>query len=259
MPRATVPVRSLILSVTALVLLPAAAAAQPALPTGAPQSGKATESTPATYTLAAKTAGVLTVAVQGANDLELRLLDSDGQAVQGGTSDQDLNGSSGTELLSATITEAGTYKLEVRVLSGGDSTFQISSSFLSFPPFARPADPDRRPSQARALVAGKPHEDSLDSDAGDTWDWFVFKVAEAGTLAIITRQVGEGDADLQLEVFLNNDFATPADRSDQDQQGNAANESVTIAVEAGQSVHVRVSSPFSNIKARYRLQSSLIK
>ena len=246
------------LTITALAV-PALAAAQSPLPMGAPQAGKASGSAAAVYTVAAKTAGVITVAVQGTGDLSITLLDADGQAVQGGSSDQDLNGSEGTELLSATLTEAGAYRVEVRVLGSGDSTFQIAGSYLAFPPFARPADPDKRPTQARALVAGKPHEDSLDSAAGDAWDWFVFKVAESGTLAIITRQIGEGDADLVLEVFTNNDFANASDRSDQDQQGNSANESLTIAVEAGQSVHVRVSSAFNRIAAKYRLQSSLIK
>jgi hypothetical protein len=243
----------------AALSLPALAAAQPALPMGNPQQGKASGNAAAVYTVAAKTAGVLTVAVQGSGDLAIALLDADGQTVQGGTADQDLNGSEGTELLSATLTEPGAYRVEVRVLGSGDSTFQIAGSFLAFPPFARPADPDKRPSQARALEVGKTHEDSLDSDSGDQWDWFVFKIAEAGTLTLVTRLAGEGEADLVLEVFTNNDFANAAERSDQDQQGNSANESVTISVTAGQSVHVRVSSAFGRVSAKYRLQSGLIK
>lgn len=243
----------------AALLLPATAHAQAALPMGNPAQGTASGQTPAVYTFVAKTAGVISVAVQGTGDLNLVLLDADGQAVPNGSSDQDLNGSEGTELLSTTITEGGTYKLEVRVLGSGSSTFQIAGAFLAFPPFARPADPDKRPSSARAVVPGKPVEDTLDTNTGDLWDWFVFKITETGTLALITRGVGDGDADLVLEAFLDGKFDSPAERSDQDQQGNSANESVTLAVNAGQTVHVKVSSAFGRVAAKYRLTSSLIK
>ncbi|MEZ5320047.1 MAG: PPC domain-containing protein [Vicinamibacterales bacterium] len=251
--------RVLVLPAAALLLLVSRPAdAQTALPMGAPQNGTASGQTPAVYTFTAKTAGVLSVAVQGTDDLQLVLRDGDGQQVRDGVSDRDLYGSPGTELLSTTLTEAGTYKVSVELLGGGQSTFKIAASFLSFPAFERPADPDKRPSNATALEIGKTHEDTLDSDQGDAWDWFVFKVTEAGTLALITRVDGD-DTDLMLEAYIDGDFSRPVDSSDQDQQGNAGNESVTIAVKAGQTVHVKVAGAFSSVKGAYRLQSSLIK
>ncbi|MGD9904597.1 MAG: PPC domain-containing protein [Vicinamibacterales bacterium] len=225
------------------------------LPMGAPAQGKV-GGEPTEYVVAAKTAGVLSVAVQGTSDLSLQLVDEDGQVMPDGSTDRDMNGNEGTELLSVTLTQPGTYRLRVR--SNGDGgTFQIAGSFMSFPPFQRPGDPDGRPRSAKPAQVGKAFEDGLDPSAGDNWDWWVLKAPEAGTLTVVTRQVGSDDApDLVLEIYTDGDFGDAKDRSDQDLQGNSANESTTVQVTAGQSVHVKVSSNFGRT-AKYRLSSSL--
>ncbi len=234
-------------------------AAQTALPLGTPQQGKVSSESPVEYTVVAKTAGLLGVALQGDGDLAFSVADEDGQTLPDGNVDRDLNGSEGTEMVSLLIPEPGTYKVRVRVQGGSASTFTIGGSWLAFPPFARASsDPDRRPRQARAIVVGKAHEDSLNSEAGDSWDWFVLKPAQAGTLAIVTRRLGDGDSDLVLEVYADGDFSKPTDRSDQDLQGNNANESVTVNVNAGQAVHVKVAGTFGRTNTKYRLSSSLI-
>jgi hypothetical protein len=242
-------------SIVAAMAASMAGQAPAPLPMGAPAQGKVSDG-PVEYAVAAKTAGVLSVAVQGTSDLSLQLIDEDGQVMPDGSTDRDLNGNEGTELLSATITEPGAYRLRVR--SGGSGgTFQIAGSFMSFPAFQRPADPDRRPAMAKTGPVGKALEDGLDPGAGDNWDWWVLKAPEAGTLTVVTRAVGTGDApDLVLEVFTEGDFADAKDRSDQDLQGNSASESATVQVTAGQAVHVKVSSNFSKA-AKYRLSSSL--
>lgn len=228
------------------------------LPMGTPQPGTATDK-PTEYTVAAKTAGVLTVAVQGSGDLMIQVVDSDGQQLQDGSSDRDLNGNEGTELASVTITEAGTYRVRVRAQgSNSNSTYQISGSFLSFPLFARAGDPDGRPGGAKAVQIGRAYEDVLDPSKGDNWDWFVFKATEAGTLTVVTRQSGTGEApDLILSIYSGGEFGTALDQSDQDLQNNTANESVTLNVTAGQTVHVKVTSNFSSRVSNYRLSSSL--
>ena len=251
--------RSALLAFALLAVATASTRAQapaPALPMGTPQQGKAADA-PVEYSVVAKTAGVLSVAVQGTGDLAIQIVDADGQVLPDGSFDRDLNGSEGTELASVTITEAGTYRVRVRS-QGGPSTFQIAGAFLSFPAFQRAGDPDRRPASAKAVNVGKPYEDSLDPSAGDNWDWFVFKAPEAGTLTVVTRQLGTGDApDLVLEIYTDGDFANADDRSDQDMGGNSANESVSVVVTAGQAVHVKVSSNFSSRASTYRLSSSL--
>jgi len=235
----------------------AGAQSRPALPMGAPAQGTVTDAGPAEYTLAAKSAGVLTVAVQGTGDLALQLVDDDGQVMPDGSADRDLGGNEGVELLSTTVTEPGSYRVRVRSQGGNGGAFTIAASFLPFPAFARPGDPDRRPASARAAAVGKPLEDSLDPAAGDTWDWYVLKATMEGTLTVVTRQVGtDGSPDLVLEVFTDGNFADAQDRSDQDLQGNSANESVSVQVKAGQAVHVKVSGNFSN-PAKYRLSSSI--
>jgi uncharacterized protein YfaP (DUF2135 family) len=251
--------RRLVWLACVVVVLPVPAWAQTALPLGTPQQGKVSSEAPTEYTFAAKTAGLLGVAVQGDGDLAFSVTDEDGQQLPDGNVDRDLNGSEGTEMVSMLISEPGTYKVRVRVQGGSSATFSIGGSWLSFPPFARASsDPDRRPRSAHSIVVGKAHEDALDSESGDLWDWFVMKPAQAGTLAIVTRRVGEGDSDLVLEVYLDGNFASPADRSDQDLQGNNANESVTVNVNAGQAVHVKVAGAFSRVSTKYRVSSSLI-
>jgi hypothetical protein len=161
-------------------------------------------------------------------------------------------------MVSLLLPEPGSYKVRVRA-QGGSSTFQIGGSWLAFPAFAVASpDPDRRPRGAKSLVMCKAHEDTLSSESGDSWDWFVMKPAEAGTLAIVTRPLGDGDADLVLEVYADGDFNKPAGRSDQDLQGNSANESVTVNVTAGQPVHIKVAGAFSRVNTKYRVSSSLI-
>ena len=240
------------LALVVLCWVASPAQAQPPLPTGAPQQGKATSAAPAEYMVTAKTAGVLVVAVQGEGDLALQITDSDGQALPDGNADRDMNGSEGTEMVSMLVPEPGAYKVRVRLQGGSSSAFQISGSWLPFPAFAQASsDPDRRPSQAKPAQVGKVIEDSLNTPGGDSWDWFAMKMAQAGTLVIVTRRLGEGDTDLVLEAFADGDFARAAQRSDQDLQGNNANESVTLNVEVGQTVHVKVSGNFSSANTKY--------
>ena len=247
-----------LVSMVLIAMMATSAFGQGALPMGAPQQGKTPSNGAAEYTFEAKTAGVIVAAVNGEADLVLQVVDADGQTLQDGRSDRDLNGSVGTELLSVIIPEPGLYRVRVSANNAGAS-FQIGGSFMSFPVFASTSpDPDRRPGNARAAEVGKPTEDSLDSKEGDNWDWFVLTPAQGGTLAIVTRRAGGGEADLLLEAFLDGQFAEPAERSDQDLQGDNANESVMVIVKPGQRVHVRVSRVFSEGTTRYTLSSNLI-
>lgn len=243
------------LAVTLALAVPAAA--QTALPLGATAQATVTEGNPTEFTMAAKSAGVLSVAVLGTGDLAIQLVDEDGQVLPDGSTDRDLTGNEGMELLSTTVTEPGNYRLRVRLQGGSQSSFTIGAAYLSFPAFERPSDRDRRPGAGVAIAVGKPLEDSLDAANGDAWDWFVLTPAEVGTLTVVTRQVGNGDApDLVLEIYSGGNFGEAQGRSDQDLQGNAANESVSVQVKAGDKVHVRVSGNFSSA-AKYRLSSSL--
>jgi hypothetical protein len=230
-----------------------------ALPIGKPEPGKAGDNAPATYVFKAATAGVLTVAVVGDGDVEIAISDEDGQALPNGVADDDLFGSTGTEQATVTLTEPGGYRVQVRVVDGGNSKFQIGASFISMPALARPSDPDRRPGQARALEIGKSHEDSIDTGAGDPWDWFVYTPAQAGTLAIILRPVSKESFDLTLETYTGGDFTKATASSDQDLQGHAANESISIDVTAGQKIYVKVYAGFGSATGKYRLSSSLIR
>lgn len=230
-----------------------------ALPIGKPGTGSATRATPAVYEFTAATAGVLTVVVKGSGDLYLVIRDAEGQTVNDGIADRDLMNSTGIEQLTVTLTEGGLYRVHVHQQEDGEATFEIGGAWVSFPGFTVASDPDRRPATAQPLAIGASHEDSLDSAAGDRADWFVLTPATAGALTVILRPVADADVDLQLEVFLGDNFEQPVAKSDQDLQGNTANESVTIDVQSGQKVFVRVSGAQSRVAGRYRISTSLIQ
>jgi hypothetical protein len=250
------PVRSAC-ALLALVVTASTALAQPALPTGMQKATLSSEK-PAEYTFAAKTAGVLTIAINGEGDLAFAVTDADGQTLPDANIDRDLNGNSGLEMASVLIPEPGSYRVRVRLQGGSSSSFQISTTWLSFAALAREnTDADSKPSGARRLDVAKPHEDALAAEAGDLWDWFSLQAPEAGTMVIVTRAVGES-GDLVLEAYLDGKFGEAVERSDQDLQGDSANESVTIAVTKGQTVHVKVSGAYGRPSVKYRISSSLI-
>lgn len=232
-----------IVMLTAGFLLAVPLSAQSPLPINTTTTGRiGAEGQAARYQFTATSAGVLTVAVHGEADLTLAVSDVDGQPVPDGTADRDLGGSVGAEMLAVVLPEAGVYRIEVRSYGDEASGFTIGASFVSLPAFARSPDPDGRPSRARSLAIGAAHTDELNPDAGDLWDWYTVPVTENVALVIVTRMDDGVDGDLALEAYLDNDFSTPAASSDQDLQGNLGNESVTVNVRAGQTLHVKVRS-----------------
>jgi hypothetical protein len=244
-----------------LAFLPLPVIAQSALPVGSTAAGSlGANGEAARYRFQASGPGVLTVAAHGTDDLTLAVLDEDGQPLPDGSADRDLNGNVGSELLSVVLTEGGTYLVEVRSHGSSGGSFSIGASFVPMAAFARPPDPDGRPSRAARLSIGATHTDELHPDEGDQWDWFTVSVTEPSTLVVLTR-VDEGvEGDLALEVYLDNDYSTPAVQSDQDLQGNLGNESVTVNVRAGQPVHIKVRS-FSMMGERlpYRVSVTRVR
>lgn len=233
--------------------------AQTVLPLGATTEGRLSGEAPLDYRLTVPGAGVLTLLVDGGGDLTLQLMDADGQPLDDGRADGDMDGLTGREMLSVRVTEGGSYRLRVSDIEGSGSNFRIGTAFLEFPAFAKAADSDGRPSGAQTLTVGRPVEEALDPSAGDSRDWFVFTAEQDGTLALVTRAIGDSDGlDLVLEAFFGGVFLEPTQRSDQDLQEDYANEGITLAVRAGQKIHVRVSST-SGSGGRYRLSSSLFE
>lgn len=245
-----------VLAVLALLLVPSLLPAQVALPIGNPVANSLGDGgAPARFRFTASGPGVLTVAVSGADDLLLAVLDEDSQPVPEGNADRDLNGNMGAELISVVLSYGGTYFVEVR--GNGLETaakFTIGGGFVPMPGFARAPDPDRRPSQARPLTVGAAHQDELHPGAGDLWDWFAVKATEAMTLVVVTRMEEGVEGDLVLEAYLGTNYAEPTTQSDQDLQGHTGNESLTIDVKAGETVYIKVKSlADSGDAAPYRL------
>lgn len=227
-----------------LLLLPGSLAAQATLPVGSTSSGTLGDGGATTkYRYTAASAGVLTVAISGTEDLSLAVTDEDGQALPDGTADRDLSGDRGAEVLSVILPHRGAYLVEVRSVGGEEaSRFTIGASWVAMPGFERPPDADGRPSLGRALTIGAAHTDELNPSAGDLWDWYRITSADAVTLAIVTRMEEGTEGDLVLEAYVGTDYSEPTTRSDQDLQGHTGNESVTVNLKAGETVYFKVRS-----------------
>jgi len=251
--------RSLVVALAAVVLGPALATAQTALPVGKTLAGQVSSSTPTIYRFNAPAAGVLTVAIHADSDVTLAVTDQDGQELPEGSSDRDLYGAGGNEQVSVTLPEAGEYRVTVKLLGGSNAKFELGAGWIAMSAFARATDPDRRPSLALAVDIGRSHEDALDGAAGDNWDWFVLTAKTSGTLTVILRSVNDDSPDLALELYTAEDLSEPSVRSDDDLQGNNTNESATVDVKAGQKIFVKVVGLSTSASGRYRLASSIIQ
>jgi hypothetical protein len=242
--------RPTLLTVVTIVVLalnmpaPAHAHAQQALQLNQIMQGNAGDGAPAVFTFNAETPGVLTVVVRGNGDADLQLAVADvvGQTLPDGQVDQDLGGDTGAEQAAVVIRAAGDYQVRVSTWYGG-GTFEIVAGWISHPKLGAPSDPDGMPTAAARLEPGKPINDSIDPPSGDAWDWFKVTADSAAVITVVT-EAPEGD--LALEVFEGGNFADAINRSDQDMQGVAGNESLTIQAAAGQTYYFKVSPVFSS-------------
>ncbi|MCO5169433.1 MAG: hypothetical protein M9894_24070 [Planctomycetes bacterium] len=239
--------------------LPLAAAQEPtlALPIGEPRRAATRADGPATLWFVAPAAGLLTVVVQaeGEGDLVLFLCDEegqplpdllsdDGQPFPGGRSDRDLLGAKGVEALTLLLPGPGRYAAVVEVSGAAEARFMISAGFAPMPGLARPADPDGRPSGARAFGVGAQTlelDDAVAPREHDLRDWFAVRCERAGTLRVVLRAA---DGDLRLDAFAPGRLRAPLAASDDDEHGVPGNESLTLKVQEGQVVLVRVAAVF---------------
>lgn len=212
----------------------------------------------AEYSFDVDAAGILTVAARSTNqsDLVLLVTDADGQPLPSGRSDQDIGGDTGAEQFAVTIPRAGRYLVRVETFGGAGAAFKLGASWLAFPDLEVPADPDGSPGSAIQISLGQgAWDDSINQNPGDYRDWFVLTVEEAGTLTVLTR-ADEGD--LVLEAFDDGEYSEAIQRSDQDLQGTAGNESVTLVAEAGQTFYFKVSAFSEGVAVRYQLRIGFI-
>lgn len=209
------------------------------------------------YTLQVPSAGLLTVALHGRDDVNFNVTDEDGQTLPDGSVDSDRYGDTGLETGMVALPSGGKYMIRVGAMGGDSAPYTLHATFLPFAPLARDPDPDGRPGLAKRMSAGQSHDDSVDGNAGDLRDWYTMTAPSAGTFTIATRGRGEG-GDIAMEAYIGGDFADSVARSDQDAQGNSANESISLAVEQGDVVHIRVYGMFSS-KAEYRISVGFMR
>ncbi len=212
------------------------------LPVGTTGTGATVPGQGATFRFQATSAGILTVVIWGAPEVDLVLLvtDEDGQQLQNGRSDGDIGGVRSCEQAAVTITTPGNYNVRVTTFgSGGAASFRIGASWLPFPELATAPDPDGRPGTAVALTLGAGRDDTLNTAAGDSWDWFSIRSESAGMVTVMTRCDG---GDLVLEAYAQGAYDTTLDRSDQDMQSSRGNEAVNLQVQPGQTYYLKVAT-----------------
>lgn len=241
--------------VASLVVAPLSLQAATNLVFGKSLEGRVGESSE--YSLQASGAGLLTLALHGDADLNIHVMDQDGQLLPDGQIDSDQFGNTGLESGLITIPYAGTYLVRVQSMGGGSEPYELQAGFLPFAPFAREPDSDGRPGLARKLNVGQSLEDSVNGDEGDHRDWYTMTAPSTGTFTIVTRGNDEG-GDIAMEAYLAGNFNEAVARSDQDAQDNAANESISLSVEKGDVVHVRVYGVFSG-GAAYRISAGFME
>jgi hypothetical protein len=260
--RQRVPLRALTIPtlLLGLVFIPGHVSAQSAgkLITGQILQGSVGFEGSTMYTFDANDPGILTVVARSldGSDLVLVVTDYAGQPLPDGRSDQDLGGDPGAEQFAVTIPRQGPYRILVESFSGGQASYKVGVSWIPFPDVEQAPDPDGNPTSAIPLQAGQgPHMDEINGAAGDYWDWYVFRAESSGTLTVATR-TEEGD--LILEAFEEGSYTEPMNRSDQDLQGSAGNEAVTVVVEAGQAFFFKVSAWSEGAYIPYQIQAGLI-
>src|SRR5690606_19768280 len=115
-------------------------------------------------------------------------------------------------------------------------------------------DPDGRPGGARQVeVGGEPQqlEGVLSPTNHDLRDWLSLRCQRAGTLRVVVRAP---DGDLRLDAHGPDDLRTPVAASDDDELGVPGNEAVSLPVQQGQVVLVRVAAVFGGAdKIHYKV------
>jgi len=250
------PIRIALATLASLAVIATPAAfAQQSLPLNQITNGSASDSNPAVFDFNAESAGVLTVIVRGENvDIRLMVTDAVGQALPDGETDSDIGGDVGAEQLAVVVPAAGDYQVRVTTWSGS-GIFNIAAGWIPYAELGGPADPDALPTAAAVLVPGTPIEDSIDPANGDNWDWFKVTADAAGAITVITDAPS---GDIALEVFAEGNWAEPLNRSDQDMQGVAGNESLTVQATAGQTFYFKVSPVFGGDQVSYRIRAGVM-
>lgn len=219
------------------------------LPMGEPASASVSSGGTVDFSFDADGAGLLTVSIytRGDADLYIELADAAGQSLD--TTDSNLNGHMGSEVLAAPIRVAGSYRIRVR--GRGAADFTILGAWLPTPGLEVAADPDGAPTEATRLAVGEPHSDRIDPESGDPWDWFSLTVPDGGLVSVLV-EAPEGD--LALELYRADHFDEAAERSDQDLEGVQGNEAITTRAEAGETLYFKVTPVFGGSAIEYTIR-----
>ncbi len=107
---------------------------------------------------------------------------------------------------------------------------------------------------AEALVVPISLEVVLD---GNGPRWYRFDTEQSGLLRVATRSTGQNDGDLVIRAYRDENFGEVAASSDNDSDGDSANESIELDLQVGQVLHVQISEFFaSDDKLSFHMEAS---
>lgn len=201
--------------------------------------------------------GLITLAALGGpgGDLALMVADDLGQDLQEGFLDADFSDAPGGEYGAVALTRPGTYYVALRSYEGRIAV-DLFALFQPLDGFVAPAaDPHCRPDQALPLKAAMAVEQPADADGGDVRDWYRFVASRDGVVRFRTSVPPDAEADLKIEVYINEDFTWPTAEGDRDEDGRQGDEYADLAVSEGEVVFVRVDAWSTEGPTKYTMEA----
>lgn len=227
----------------------------PALVIGSTIDGNTSNNAHANYSFRAASPGLLTVVVRSKSrgtDLAMQLYGADGSSMNNGYCDIDFNGDTGAEHFTLLIPGAGVYRLEVQPLGSGGA-FWIGASWIAYEGAA--AAMPAKPSEATDLTPGTAQTCNINGQNPPN-AWFKYTTEVEGFMLVETS--APGDPDLVMEMYIEaQGFQDAMEYSDQDRRGNVSNEQISVELQPGQTVYIKIRDHGSGVPAEVRVRCRL--
>lgn len=227
----------------------------PALVIGSAIDGNTSNNAHANYSFRAAGPGLLTVVARSKSrgtDLAMQLYGPDGSSMNNGYCDIDFNGDTGAEHYTLLIPGAGIYRLEVQPLGSGGA-FWIGASWIDYEGAA--AAMPAKPTEATDLTPGAAQTCNINGQNPPN-AWFKYTAEVEGFMLVETS--APGDPDLVMELYTEEfGFQDSIEYSDQDRRGNVSNEQISVELQPGQTVYIKIRDHGNGIPAEVRVRCRL--
>jgi hypothetical protein len=229
----------------------------PELVLGSAIDGTTSGDTYARYSFRAPGPGLLTIVVRARgqrSDLSMQMFGPDGGELENGYCDIDFNGDAGAEHYTVLIPYEGVYRLEVQPLGSG-GPFWIGASWIAYEG-AKSAAP-AMPTDAVDLTPGT--EQSFNINGGNPGSgWFKYTADRDGFMIVETHS--PGGADLVMELYDQASGFSEVDQldySDNDRRGDVSRERISVELEPGRTIFIKVRDWGDGIPAEVKVNTRM--